>query len=151
MRSLLTNKNFVVIMLLTGGSMGYFNALITQMQQFLCARNYEPWVTGAVSASFMLLGTIGGALQAGWSIRICLSKLNLGAFHQMMRYSSTVLHRGQDGPHRHRGQALLQRQLLLHGLHALPHAQARHGGRPDRPLCIVSGPFRYDARKNCEC
>ena len=43
MRRLLTNKNFVVIMLMTGGSMGYFNALITQMQQFLCARNYEPW------------------------------------------------------------------------------------------------------------
>ena len=75
MRSLLTNKNYLVIMLLTGGSMGYFNALITQMQQFLCARNYEPWVTGAVSASFMLLGTIGGALQAGWLNRIWHQKL----------------------------------------------------------------------------
>ena len=76
MRSLLTNRNYLVIMLLTGGSMGYFNALITQMQQFLCARNYEPWVTGAVSASFMLLGTIGGALQAGWSNRIWDLKFN---------------------------------------------------------------------------
>ena len=76
MRTLLTNKNFVVIMLMTGGSMGYFNALITQMQQFLCARNYEPWVTGAVSASFMLLGTIGGALQARWSNRIFYSRSN---------------------------------------------------------------------------
>ena len=76
MRTLLTNKNFVVIMLMTGGSMGYFNALITQMQQFLCARNYEPWVTGAVSASFMIIGTIGGALQAGWSNRIFYSRSN---------------------------------------------------------------------------
>ena len=65
MRSLLTNKNYLVIALLTGGSMGYFNALITQMQQFLCARNYDTWVTGAVSASFMLVGTLGGALQGG--------------------------------------------------------------------------------------
>ena len=65
MRLLLTNKNYIVIMLLTGGSMGYFNALITQMQQFLCARNYDIWVTGAVSASFMLVGTVGGGLQVG--------------------------------------------------------------------------------------
>ena len=70
MRSLLTNKNYLVVMLLTGGSMGYFNALITQMQQFLCARNYDAWVTAAVSASFMFVGTLGGALQGGWSDRI---------------------------------------------------------------------------------
>ena len=65
MKLLLTNKNYIVIMVLTGGSMGYFNALITQMQQFLCARNYDIWVTGAVSASFMLVGTVGGGLQVG--------------------------------------------------------------------------------------
>ena len=77
MRSLLTNKNYIVIALLTGGSMGYFNALITQMQQFLCARNYDTWVTGAVSASFMLVGTLGGALQGGpigSELKILLSK-----------------------------------------------------------------------------
>ena len=35
-----------------------------------------PRVTGAVSAAFMIIGTIGGALQARWSNRIFYSRSN---------------------------------------------------------------------------
>ena len=64
MRLLLSNKTFIVIMAVTASSTGYFNALITQMQQFLCSRNYENWLTGAVTASFMVSGFVGGLIQA---------------------------------------------------------------------------------------
>ena len=64
MRLLFTNKNVTVIMIIQGLSIGYFNALITQMQQLLCSRNYDNWLTGAVAASFMLSGVIGGGIQS---------------------------------------------------------------------------------------
>ena len=51
-------------MFIQGASIGYFNALITQMQQLLCSRNYDNWLTSAVSASFMLSGVIGGGIQS---------------------------------------------------------------------------------------
>ena len=64
MRLLFTNKNYIIIMIIQGASIGYFNALITQMQQLLCSRNYDNWLTSAVSASFMLSGVIGGGIQS---------------------------------------------------------------------------------------
>lgn len=64
MRLLFTNKNYITIAFLQGASIGYFNALITQMQQLLCSRNYDNWLTSAVTACFMLSGVIGGGIQA---------------------------------------------------------------------------------------
>ena len=51
-------------MIMQGMSIGYFNALITQMQQILCSRNYEHWLTSAVTASVMLSGIVGGGIQS---------------------------------------------------------------------------------------
>ena len=64
MQLLFTNKNYIVIMIIQGMSIGYFNALITQMQQILCSRNYEHWLTSAVTASVMLSGIVGGGIQS---------------------------------------------------------------------------------------
>ena len=89
MRLLLSNKNFIVIMGVTGASTGYFNALITQMQQFLCSRNYGNWLTGAVTASFMAAGLIGGGIQAlvagktGHIASVGKISLNIGIFFML--------------------------------------------------------------------
>ena len=89
MRLLLSNKTFMVIMAVTASSTGYFNALITQMQQFLCSRNYENWLTGAVTASFMVSGFVGGLIQAfiagktGHVASVSKLSLNFGIFFML--------------------------------------------------------------------
>ena len=102
MRHLLSNKNYIVIMGVTASSTGYFNALITQMQQFLCSRNYENWLTGAVTASFMAAGLIGGGIEmfiagkTGQIASVGKISLNIGIFFMlatlfcMRQYDSEV-------------------------------------------------------------
>ena len=86
---LFKNKNYIVIMGITGVSFGYFNALITQMQQFLCSRNYDNWLTGAVTASFMAAGFIGGGIEAfiagktGHIASVGKIALNIGIFFML--------------------------------------------------------------------
>ena len=86
----------------TASSTGYFNALITQMQQFLCSRNYENWLTGAVTASFMAAGLIGGGIEmfiagkTGQIASVGKISLNIGIFFMlatlfcMRQYDSEV-------------------------------------------------------------
>ena len=76
-------------MSITGSATGYFNALITQMQQFLCSRNYENWLTAAVTASFMSAGLVGGGLEAfiagktGHIASVGKISLNIGIFFML--------------------------------------------------------------------
>jgi hypothetical protein len=48
MKLLFTNKNYIVLVAVLGGSIGYFNGLITQMQQLLCSRE----AAGKISHKF---------------------------------------------------------------------------------------------------
>ena len=43
---LLTNKSYVVLTVVLGAGLGFFNALATQMQQFACARGYTDEFAG---------------------------------------------------------------------------------------------------------
>ena len=64
MKLLLTNGNYVTIMCILGCSLGFFNALMTQVEEMLCARNYESWMTSAVSVAFLVPGFVGGGIQS---------------------------------------------------------------------------------------
>ncbi len=63
MKLLLTNKQYLVLLITLGGSIGYCNAIVTQMQQMLCSRNYEDWVTAAASAALIFGLIFGGVAQ----------------------------------------------------------------------------------------
>ena len=39
MKLLLTNRNYITIMSILGCSLGFFNSLMTQVEQMLCARD----------------------------------------------------------------------------------------------------------------
>ena len=58
-----SNKDYLVVMATYGVSLGISNALMSQLQQLLCSRNYANWLTSAVAAAFMLTGVVGGSAQ----------------------------------------------------------------------------------------
>lgn len=60
---LLTNKNFLVLVLSVGGAIGFFNAIISQLQQLMCARGYEVWFSGLCGALVLLSGIVGGGFS----------------------------------------------------------------------------------------
>merc|ERR1719188_2629477 len=64
MRLMASNKDYLVVMATYGVSLGISNALMSQLQQLLCSRNYGNWLTSAVAAAFMLTGVVGGSAQA---------------------------------------------------------------------------------------
>ena len=46
MKRLLTNRNYIVIVISLGGAVGFFNAFLTLLQKILCSRGYENWFSG---------------------------------------------------------------------------------------------------------
>lgn len=63
LKMLLTNKNFLVLVLSVGGAIGFFNAIISQLQQLMCARGYEVWFSGLCGALVLLSGIVGGGFS----------------------------------------------------------------------------------------
>jgi hypothetical protein len=46
MKKLMTNKQFLILLLSLGGAVGFFNAFLTFLQQMMCSRGYENWFSG---------------------------------------------------------------------------------------------------------
>ena len=64
MRTLLTNKSYVVLAVVLGSGLGFFNALATQMQQFACARGYTDEFAG-LAVTCMIIGGFVGSMAMG--------------------------------------------------------------------------------------
>ena len=69
MRRLLTNYNFLVIVCCVGGVVGFFNCLISQIQQIACSSGYEDGVTGAGVIACLVSGLVGGVFASYLSKR----------------------------------------------------------------------------------
>ena len=64
MKAVMTNKPFLLLFLVIGGAVGFFNAISTQLSQLMCSRGYENWYSGMVGS--LLLGTgFLGAIVTG--------------------------------------------------------------------------------------
>ena len=61
---LLTNKSYVVLTVVLGAGLGFFNALATQMQQFACARGYTDEFAG-LAVTFMIIAGFFGSIFIG--------------------------------------------------------------------------------------
>ena len=69
MVSLLTNPNFLVIVAFTGGIVGFFNCVISQLQQIACSSGYTDTITGAGIITCLVSGLFGGVFASYLSRR----------------------------------------------------------------------------------
>ena len=65
MKMLITNKVFVVLMLVLGSGLGFFNVLATQVQQFACARGYSDEFSGLTVTVMIIAGVFGSTFMGG--------------------------------------------------------------------------------------
>jgi len=64
MKSMFMNVRFMVLFLVVGGAVGFFNVFSTQLSQFMCSRGYENTTSGITGS--LLLGTgFIGAIASG--------------------------------------------------------------------------------------
>merc|ERR1719360_435235 len=67
MKSIFTNKEYMILFITIGGAVGYFNVFSTQLSQFMCSRGYDNVSSGL--AGSLLLGTgFVGAIASGWFV-----------------------------------------------------------------------------------
>ena len=59
MKQLLKNKSYLVLVLVVGGAVGFFNAVLTLMQQFMCSRGYDNSFSGLCGSLLLGTGVIG--------------------------------------------------------------------------------------------
>ena len=52
LKCLLTNGPYVVIVLTIGGAVGFFNSMLTLLQQFMCSRGYSNEFSGLCGSLF---------------------------------------------------------------------------------------------------
>ena len=65
MKAAFTNRPFMVLFVVIGGAVGFFNAFSTQLNQLMCSRGYSDAFSGL--AGSLLLGTgFLGALVTGF-------------------------------------------------------------------------------------
>ena len=64
MRMLLTNSSYVILTVVLGAGLGFFNALATQMQQFSCSRGYSDEFAG-LAVTFMIIAGFFGSILMG--------------------------------------------------------------------------------------
>ena len=62
------NRNYIVILIVIGGSIGSYNCFATQLQQMLCSRGYENAFAGMVS-SLMLVAGFFGSIFIGFAVQ----------------------------------------------------------------------------------
>ena len=62
MKKLLTTKAYWFLMVVVGGAIGYFNVMITQLQQLMCARGYSDTLSGLCGSLLLGTGFIGAIL-----------------------------------------------------------------------------------------
>ena len=65
MKMLITNKIFVVLMLVLGSGLGFFNVLATQVQQFACSRGYSDEFSGLSVTVMIIAGVFGSTFMGG--------------------------------------------------------------------------------------
>lgn len=65
MKMLLANKIFLVLMLVLGSGLGFFNVLATQVQQFACARGYSDEFSGLAVTVMIIAGVVGSTIMGG--------------------------------------------------------------------------------------
>ena len=62
MKSLLTNRSYLFLMLGIGGAIGLANSLVSMVSQFLCSRGYTEQFVGILIAICLGVGFIGGVV-----------------------------------------------------------------------------------------
>lgn len=53
LKCLMTNGPYVIIVLTIGGAVGFFNAMLTMLQQFMCSRGYTNEFSGLCGSLFV--------------------------------------------------------------------------------------------------
>jgi hypothetical protein len=81
MKALATNPSFIVVVLTVGGSVGFFNTVLTLLQQFTCSRGYSNEFSGLCGS--LLLG-----MQCNVIKQTTLIHISSENYHQMSRASS---------------------------------------------------------------
>ena len=67
LKSMFTNREFLVLFLVLGGAVGFINGFFTQLSQMMCARGYDNEFSGLCAS--LLLGTgFIGALASGFLV-----------------------------------------------------------------------------------
>ena len=67
MKAVFTNKSFMVLFVVIGGAVGFFNAFSTQLSQLMCSRGYGNTFSGLCGS--LLLGTgFLGAIVTGITV-----------------------------------------------------------------------------------
>lgn len=64
LKSCMTNKHYLILLLVMGGGIGMFNCLYTVMQQLLCPSGYTNFFSG-LCAALMIIGGVFGATGSG--------------------------------------------------------------------------------------
>lgn len=59
MKKMMRNKSYLLLVLVVGGAVGFFNAVLTLMQQFMCARGYDNSFSGLCGSLLLATGVIG--------------------------------------------------------------------------------------------
>ncbi|VDN56759.1 unnamed protein product, partial [Dracunculus medinensis] len=62
LKSVITNKSYILLLVAIGGGMGMFNCLYTVMQQLLCASGYSNSFSGFCAALMIIGGVMGASL-----------------------------------------------------------------------------------------
>ena len=69
MKMLLSNKDYVILVIALGSGVGIFSMLATQIEQFACARGYDNSFS-SLAITLMLVVGLFGALLAGVIVNI---------------------------------------------------------------------------------
>lgn len=64
LKCLMTNGPYVIIVLTIGGAVGFFNAMLTMLQQFMCSRGYTNEFSGLCGSLFVGTGVIGAIMSS---------------------------------------------------------------------------------------
>merc|ERR1712223_1083787 len=59
LKQLITNRNYIVLVISFGAIVGFFNCYATQMEQFMCSRGYSNDFSGLSVTLLISIGLVG--------------------------------------------------------------------------------------------
>ena len=63
LRSVFTNKEFIILFIVLGGAVGFVNAFFTQLSQLMCARGYDNVFSGLCGSLLLGTGFVGAIIS----------------------------------------------------------------------------------------
>ncbi len=64
MKQLLTNKNYLILLVCIGGLLGFTNAFVATVTQIACPYGYEDEFVGLTITLLLFAGVVGGAIAS---------------------------------------------------------------------------------------